>query len=370
MPPTPARSLAARAGVAVLAALAVLAAIGAPAGAAGARAGSRNSSTSADHKPAKHKKATFGIGPATDGELDQRPVLNFDAEPGSAIHDEVAVVNLANAPVTLNLYTADGLNGADGSIGFAPKADPGKDARGWIQLHTPGGPPTIHLAARQTRIVRFDLQIPTDATPGDHFVGIVASLTSKVRNSKGADVNFEQRVALHTLIRVSGPLNPRLTVDNLHVTYHGSANPFGSGSATVTYTVRNTGNIDLGGQQAVKISGLFGSTGSPHALANVPVLLPRSSYPVRVDVPGVWPEIFLHAKVTVTPLSVAGAADPQLPQATAETSFVAIPWALLVLLIALGGAGYGAWRWRRKRRSYAARHPKKPQREPALSGKA
>ena len=37
--------------------------------------------------------------------------------------------------------------------------------------------------------------------------------------------------------------------------FHGVANPFAPGSATVTYTVRNTGNVRLGGRESVTVAG-------------------------------------------------------------------------------------------------------------------
>lgn len=319
--------------------------------------GSALAATSSTPAPAANS-ATFGIGPATATRLDpHRGVLNYEVQPGARLTDHVALVNLATKPVTLAVYTADGLNNRDGSIGYQPQATPGDGARTWITVDTKDHRRAVTVPARGLVIVPISLDVPSNASPGDHIAAVVASITSAVDSSGRTHANLEQRVALRTFFRVSGDLTPQLSIEGLHASYHGTLNPFGSGSVTVTYTVRNTGNVLLGGRQRVTVTGLFGSTGSLKALADVPVLLQGSSYPVRVLVPEVWPEIFMHATVSVTPESVAGAANPPLKVARAETSFFAVPWTLLGLILVLLALIVGGWLWRRAHPRVARHRP-------------
>ena len=69
---------------------------------------------------------------------------------------------------------------------------------------------------------------------------------------------MERRLGIRIRLRVGGALAPALTIDSLHVGYHGSWNPFSKGDATVTYTIHNTGNAIQSAQQAVSVAGPFG----------------------------------------------------------------------------------------------------------------
>jgi hypothetical protein len=331
-----------------------------PAAAAGSSGSAKvtptTSATAGTPGTAKKTQATFGIGPANAKRLDGRPLLNYLASHGGRLTDHLALMNIDAKPVTLNLYVADTASGADGSIGYRAKADPRTDAS-WITLNTPGGRPMVTVAPRKTLIIGVKVAIPMNATPGDHAVGIIASLTSKINGKSGQRVDFEQRVALRTYIRVSGALLPQLKVENLHASYHGTLNPLDSGSVAVSYLLRNSGNVKLGGQQRVSVSGIFGKTGTITALADVPLLLPGSSVRVSATVAQVRPGFAMRAKLEVSQLQLPGDANPTAVQAGATTSLWAVPWTGLAGLFVVILLGLMAW-WflRRGRAGRPARH--------------
>ncbi len=324
--------------------------------------------------PASHHRATapgvtFGIGPASANGIDGRPLLNYTASPGAALTDHVAVVNLSTKPIHLRVYPVDAIPGANGATGYESAATQPTGAGSWITVDTPRSGGVIFLRGRATRVVPISVAIPSNASPGDHVAGIIASLTSRITSNSGERVKFEQRVALRTDFRVSGPLRPALSIENLTAQYHGTLNPFGSGWASVSYTVRNTGNITLGATQAVTISGLFGSTGRAVSVAHVPLLQPGAAVPVKVRIDGVWPELVMHASVSVKPVGAAGAANPLLPVNTARTSLWAVPWTLLTLVLVVLALIAGRLWWRHAH-PRSARHRPKAGREPVLAGKA
>lgn len=330
-------------------------------------ASSAAGATAAPGSPAKRgvAPATFGIGPANARGIDGRPLLNYVSSPGGQTKDHIAVLNLATRPLVVRLYTADGVSGVDGNIGYEPLAHAGTDARTWIEL--PPGTSILTLKPRSSTVLPITLHVPSGATPGDHIAGIVVSVTSKVRNKSGENVNFEQRVALRTLIRVSGPIKAGLQIDHLVADYHGTLNPFGSGSVHIGFRVRNNGNINLGGKQAITVTGLFGSTGALTAIANVPVLIPGGTYPVTLTVHHVWPEIFMHARVTVHPAGLATAANPVINPVSQQTSFRAIPWTLSGLLaLVLVGVAVAIIQRRRRRARPTPPGPEASQPPPAV----
>ena len=323
--------------------------------------------------------AVFGIGPSGANKVDGRPYYYYLAQPGSTLSDHVAVVNIGTAPITLSVYATDAGNSADGSFAFPPAAVEPVDAGSWVHVQLPHGRTTITLRGRSTAFLPVTLTVPPDASPGDHAGALVASLQGEVRNSQGQLIHLDQRVATRMFFRISGPLHPRLAIERLGATYHGSLNPFAKGEVTVTYTVHNTGNVKLGGTQLVDVSGLFGTTAAVDVPV-LPLLLPGGSARQTVHVHGVLPRVWMSADVTITAAGLSGDLDPHAGPWTASTRFWAVPWSLLLLLLlillVLGTLAYE--RRRRRRRSApgeekgpeppTAREPKPTPTEPTPEG--
>ena len=306
--------------------------------------------------PASHKgRATFGVRPATKGKPDKRATLTYGMTPGAHVTDQVAFVNESLATYTLQAYATDATNDANGGLTLlAPDAKP-TDAGSWVKLGGAAASGRITIRPRSYVVVPVDIAIPKNATPGDHVAGVVAALVA-VSQGQHVNVRLNQRVGLRVFIRVAGKVRAALSIEHLSVSYHGNANPFGSGSATVTYRVHNNGNVTLGAGQTVKVSGLFGQVAAVHP-APISLLLPGSSFGEKVEVPGVFPEIRMTAKVELRPVVPAGSLDTGLKSAySASTSFWAVPWLLIAIVIGLLATAVLVWRWLRKRRAATGRH--------------
>jgi len=328
--------------------------------------GAASSAPAKGSTPTATPNVTFGIGPASAKGIDGRPYLNYTTSPGARTADRVVVQNYSTKPITLQLYTADATAGASGAIGFAARTNPGHDANRWITFAGGRSSLTLALKPRATQVLPIDVAVPANATPGDHLAGVLASFTGKVVGRSGQNVNLEQRVALRALFRVSGTIRSQMAIEHLNVDYHGTMNPFGAGSATVTYVVRNTGNVLLSGKQRLNLTGIFGSTGSRSKLVQLPLMLPGASFPMRVRVSDVWPQLLMHARVTIAPLGVAGAVNPTLSPASAAASFWAVPWSLLTLVLLVVALAAVLLVWRRKLNARPAAHAAKKITGPAL----
>ncbi len=291
---------------------------------------------------------TFGIGPSTKGKIDSRSGFTTLVQAGGSTRDEFAVVNLTEAPLTLNIYAADAYNSPDGTLALEPASTKPVDAAAWVRFATPTGKGFIVLKPRETRYIPFTVRVPKNAYAGDHLAGVIASTVTagQTPGERGTDLKLEQRVALRLGVRVAGELRPELTIENLTASYTGTLNPFGTGTAVVSYTVHNTGNVRLGGRQSVHVQGLTGPAALATDVPDVPMLLPGGTAAVTLPVEGVSPLLHLTAAVTVTVLAPAGDANPPAAVATATTTFWAIPWTLLALLLL--AAIVGAWFWRRR----------------------
>jgi len=284
---------------------------------------------------------TWGVAPADGKQGDDRPNFVYDAEPGDVIHDGIVVTNLGSDPLTLRVYAADALTTSSGQLDLLPSGQPSVDVGTWVALEDD----TVEVPGGGSTTVPFTVSVPDDATPGDHSGGVV---TSYVSDAGGAPVALDSRLGSRMHIRVAGELNPAVTVSAASVTYHGTANPFAAGSATVTYTVTNTGNTRVTGTDQVRVSGPSGMLRTAPAGGALPELLPGSALVRHVEVPGVWPTVRVSADVQVLAEGVGIGGRP-VPAVSAAATGWAVPWVLaaLVVIVVIGAFALPAWRDRR-----------------------
>ncbi len=298
-------------------------------------------------------RAFFGLGPASATKIDGRAYFNWSATPGASLTDHVAVVNFGSTTLSLHIYVTNAVSTINGGTTFVPQAKAVGGPANWVTLHFPGHSSVLKLAPHSKVILPIEVTIPKNAPPGDHVGAIIAALTSVIQSKNHAKVHFVQQVADRIITRVSGKLRPGLSVENLHVQYSDPLSPLATSPATLTFTVRNTGNELLGGNVTVSVHGLLGSTETRSDVVKVPVLLPGGSDSERVQVKGVYPEIHLQGKVSIAPLVVQGQFDQGLSTYSAQVGFWAIPWIALAILILLIALFVGIW-LRRRRWSRAA----------------
>jgi len=322
----------------------------APVAGAEAAVGAQSASAEiASGQPAKPARAEFGAGPASAKKVDGRPYFGYASSPGGYVADHIAVRNFATRPQTLNVYPVDAVTGSNGLFSFAAKSAPRKQVGKWLSIgKVPSG--KVRLRPRATVILPVFLHVPRNASPGDHAGAVIVSLTSLVKNKKNTLVKFEQRIATRVIIRVSGPLHPRLSIQNLHATYSGSLNPFAGGVVRLSYNVGNTGNALLGASQQVTGHGLIGSAARAPSLSAVPLLLPGGAYKVSTHVSGILPFFEVTATVRLVPVGLRGDINRGMHATTASVTLWTVPWLLIAVVIVLILV-IVALIWRRRRRS-------------------
>ena len=303
------------------------------------------SATAAPADAADAPRVTFGVQPGVRNAPDtSRADFSYSATPGARMSDYIAFRNYATKPVTLQTYARDAYNDASGAYAVLRRAEKSKDLGAWITLDRS----SVTIPARGFVIVPFHITLPPNATPGDHDAGILAGIITQRVQSNGKQVSVEDRVGARVHIRVSGVLKPQLVVRQLKTSYHGSLSPFGSGSATVSYEVANTGNVRFSAAQELQLGSLLGGSAHAPKLAAIGELLPGNSVRQTAKVTGVWPGIRLNATVVLIPAPSPQFPVPTLAPIRAHHSGWAMPW-MLLLLIALIAAG-AVWLIRRRRR--------------------
>lgn len=292
---------------------------------------------------------TFGIQPASSKGPDGRGYFDLGSTPGGQYTDRIAVTNYADQPITLTLHPTDAVNTPEGDFALLPPNAASVHFAPWIKI--PAQNLTLNLPPRATVVLPFQLEVPKTATPGDHIGGITATLQSFVISPSGQRVQLLQSVGTRIFVRVSGPLHPAFTIERLTPHYKATLNPVGSGRVTLTYVVHNTGNVALGGQQTVSVSGLFGSKSTAKKVPRVQLLLPGFSVGETVAFPGVFPEFVMTGHVSISPLVIPGSQQPPSGPYRGTVHFWAVPWTLvLIVVVVLGLLAWLMLRRRRRRR--------------------
>ncbi|CCH18143.1 WxL protein peptidoglycan domain-containing protein [Micromonospora lupini] len=283
---------------------------------------------------------------ASNGYGEARSSYSYNVNPGGAVEDAMVVANRGPAPLTLAVYAADGFTTDAGQLDLLTRDKKSVAVGAWVRA----GAGSVVIQPGKTAQVPFTINVPANATPGDHVGGILTTLT-QADQTEG--INVDRRLGIRITLRVGGELKPNLAIENLHVTYDGSSNPFGKGDATVAYTIHNTGNAALSGKQAVSVSGPFGVLRARAGdIAAPPQLLPGESWDVTVPVRGVAPAVRLAATATVTPLLTdASGSTTSLKPIEATAHGWALPWTVVLALVVLIAVVVGAYLYRRRSRA-------------------
>jgi hypothetical protein len=309
------------------------------------------------HSLAKGKPAPVDVSwseiPAGATEPDSRVRFSYtNIKPGSVIKDYVAIINRGKVNAAFSVYGTDatGTTTTDALTFLIAGAKP-KDIGSWVQfLPSKATQLSLLIPGGHGVIEPFTINVPTFATPGDHTGGMVAQVGVLSSNGRGQQVIEYQRIVVPIELRVTGPLHSGLQIQSISTSFNDPVNPFGTGSATISYSVFNSGNVRITGTQLLKVTGLFGmsSTVRPPSL---PVILPGDSVRITTTLPGLYPAGLLEAHVTITPGWPKTALPLPLPltQATNSASLFAFPWAFFGMILLLAAAGFGTWRFLRWR---------------------
>src|SRR5579859_1048903 len=201
---------------------------------------------------------------------------------GSSIVDHVEIVNRSKQSAAFSIYAADATGTtAAGSLLLQMGGQKPIDIGAWASF--PGGAAELStiIPGGKAIIEPFTINVPLQATPGDHTGGLVAAVGVPKKNSAGVLVVQNYRIVVPIELRVPGALHAALQVQSISTGFSDPFDPFAAGSATVSYTVANTGNVRQSGAQAVTVTGPFGqaATVRPPLLQTI---LPGDS--IRVSV--------------------------------------------------------------------------------------
>jgi hypothetical protein len=268
-----------------------------------------------------------------------RANLTYGLDPGATLEDTVVLWNYSNVQVTFRVYPTDAYNTRTGAFTLLPGADKPKDVGTWVTM-----PQEFVTVPASTSIeLPITITVPPNATPGDHVGAILAASQTPATIDGKEQVLLDRRAGTRIYLRVTGPLNPELVVDEVSTSYSPSINPL-DGELEVTYSIRNTGNVRLGAEQELEVHDLLGTV-DERTPKRVPEILPDNTVTFTKRFTGVAATVRVSTDVTVTPFtpeSVAGeSAEPTEAVAAGAASTTstghawAIPWTLVVVVLVL-----------------------------------
>ena len=278
--------------------------------------------------------ALFPTGSDDPDQPGNRPDLSYSVPAGTTIDDSVTVANYGNIPLTLRIYAQDAFNNADGGFDILKSTETSKDAGTWVKNEQE----FITVPAGVQSTIPIVINVPLDASPGDHVAAVVAAQSTPGTGPDGKTVTLERRTGTRLYVRVDGPLNPDLSVENLRTNYSPSINPL-SGTAEISYRIQNRGNVRLSGKQQIEIGGPLGLFGNTQPQEDIPQLLPGQGYDVTRTVDGVSATVAAVTTVDLDPEAVGGGVG-EVPTSSGRSISLALPVTIIAILLVLALAWY------------------------------
>lgn len=288
-------------------------------------------------------RSSWSVQPATASGADTRPNYTLTLKPGDTVTDYVSVSNLGEQPLTLAVYASDAFNTPQGGFDLLPADQAPVDVGAWVTFNTE----TVEVPARGSVVVPFTLTVPLNATPGDHVGGIVASRSRPAADGSGNQVLVDYRVGSRVYLRVEGTMAPSLAIEDFKVDYQSAANPISGGDMSITYVVRNTGNVRLSGSQEITVKGPLGLALKTVTLDNMPELLPGAVHDGSVSISGVQPAVRVSAELSLQPIAPADQDVPQLVVVSQSGGVWALPLSIAAIVLAVVGLAVLRLRMRR-----------------------
>lgn len=270
----------------------------------------------------------WSLTPEQQDDAEERVSFRFDVPPGETVDDAVELTNFSAQEATFTLTAADGVVSDAGAFDILRPDQENTAAGQWIEL----AQHEVTVPAEETVTIPFSLTVPDNATPGDQPAGIAAAVSA----GADEDVSMVSRVGTRIHLRVAGDIMPALNVAGLDVDYQQNWNPFAPGTATVTWTVQNTGNVRLGAEQALHSAGPFGLATAEEPAEPIREILPGGETTIQVE-QRVLPLFALWSTVELTPLVVGeDDIDAELTNAVDSVTVAAIPIPQLIILAIIG----------------------------------
>ncbi len=259
------------------------------------------------------------------------PTFELSANPGDTTSNSIRVDNLTSTSLHLTVATKNFTAlGEEGQVGLSDE-ESNFSLASWITVNKP----EAVVPAKGSETFTFTIKVPANAEPGGRFGSIV--FKTDVQPGSGSGVSIGQEIGALVLLRIAGEITERAHIEGFKPTqgfYEYGPIPFET-------RIKNEGNVHVKPTGTITITDIFGNK-----VASVPVDAKNVLSGATRKLESEWPAQSLFGQYTAT-VSLQYGTNQQI--ITASSSFVAIPWRLLlVCLVVLSGIGFLVYRGRQR----------------------
>lgn len=147
------------------------------------------------------------------GRAQHRAYFVLHARAGATIHGLVRLSNSSVSATKLRTYPVDGLTGVTSGAVFSNPGQPPVHAGRWV---TPAIS-ALTLPGEGAHFVPFTVQVPSNATPGDHLAGIAFEDTERPESGGQFRITEVIRVVVGVEVVVHGPASKKLALLGAHL---------------------------------------------------------------------------------------------------------------------------------------------------------
>lgn len=257
-------------------------------------------------------------------------LLEYSVDPGDTVVGTIKLRNEGESPETFYPLVRDFVAGEDGETPSFIEAGPGSSAP-WVSFETP----TVPIRAGEDEQVVFRINVPKDATPGGHYVGL---LFSNQNPTVSQGVGVSGAVGPIVLLNVSGNIVEKGTIASF------TATPSSATSLPIEFETRfkNAGNSHLKPRGVIVITNWLGSTvASINVNEDARNVLPNSTRQFstawqKTELPENASELVKEIRNRAfgpykATLRMSYGESEQI--VAAQTSFWVMPWMIIVVIV-------------------------------------
>jgi len=184
--------------------------------------------------------------------------FRFEAEKGEVVEGEMMVMNSSFENSSNIEMQAEQMEptGEDGGVSLIETREVDEDTlevlsiAHWIEFE----PRQFSLEPREEKTVRFKISVPENATPGGHYVGVIAGSPADTQ-IEGGGVGVTSRVASTALLTVAGDMIKDLSVVSLET----DKGYYEYGPITFNSRFKNEGTVHIRPEAKITVTDFFGN---------------------------------------------------------------------------------------------------------------
>jgi hypothetical protein len=167
-------------------------------------------------------------------------------EVGKKINEGVKVINNASEKKTILVYAVDSEVSSGGAFACKQLTEEKKDAGSWISLEKT----EITLDSLQSEVVPFTINIPQNASIGEHNGCIIIQEKKESSNEPGVNLTF--RSGIRVALLIPGDITRKIEIEGFEVLQKDN------GLRILRPKVKNLGNVSIDTNVQVKTDYFFG----------------------------------------------------------------------------------------------------------------